>query len=289
MRWLITLPLTGAQIAARLLGVVLSVIDSNFFIVGSSDATKRLRVEVDAQTTGKTLTLDTGAQTVDRTLTAPVLTGNRTLAVIDQAQTISGVQSFSDTTDVTSTTAAALKTAGGLAVLLSLWSGGRNNLFSVTSGAPFSIGNSGSNYPDFGYNMVRDATGTQTYRASDKAFRIDFGNSGRLTFQYAPSGTAAANITWQTWMYMQDGVSPSVVFAVPATHADHVTMGAGANLILDTATGSKIGTSTTQKMGFWNATPVVKPTVTGSRGGNAALASLLTQLATMGLLTDSSS
>lgn len=40
-------------------------------------------------------------------------------------------------------------------------------------------------------------------------------------------------------------------------------------------------------MGFFNASPQAKPTVTGSRGGNAALASLLTGLATLGLITDS--
>jgi hypothetical protein len=42
-------------------------------------------------------------------------------------------------------------------------------------------------------------------------------------------------------------------------------------------------------VGFFNAAPVAKPTVTGSRGGNAALASLITALATLGLITDSSS
>jgi len=41
-------------------------------------------------------------------------------------------------------------------------------------------------------------------------------------------------------------------------------------------------------LGFYNATAITKPTVTGSRGGNAALASLLTALANLGLLTDSS-
>jgi hypothetical protein len=41
-------------------------------------------------------------------------------------------------------------------------------------------------------------------------------------------------------------------------------------------------------MGFFAATPVAKPTVSGSRGGNAALASLLTGLAALGLVTDSS-
>lgn len=41
------------------------------------------------------------------------------------------------------------------------------------------------------------------------------------------------------------------------------------------------------KLAFNGATPITKPTVTGSRGGNAALASLLTALATLGLITDS--
>lgn len=41
-------------------------------------------------------------------------------------------------------------------------------------------------------------------------------------------------------------------------------------------------------VGFYNTAPVAKPTVTGSRGGNAALASLLTALAGQGLVTDSS-
>lgn len=41
-------------------------------------------------------------------------------------------------------------------------------------------------------------------------------------------------------------------------------------------------------MGFYGTTPISKPNVTGSRGGNAALASLLGQLAALGLITDSS-
>jgi hypothetical protein len=43
------------------------------------------------------------------------------------------------------------------------------------------------------------------------------------------------------------------------------------------------------KLGFFAATPIVKPTVSGSRGANAALASLCTQLAALGLITDSTS
>lgn len=43
----------------------------------------------------------------------------------------------------------------------------------------------------------------------------------------------------------------------------------------------------TGSVGFYGAAPAAKPAVTGSRGGNAALASLLTSLATLGLITDS--
>jgi hypothetical protein len=43
----------------------------------------------------------------------------------------------------------------------------------------------------------------------------------------------------------------------------------------------------TGRAGFNGATPLAKPAITGSRAGNAALAALLTSLATYGLITDS--
>lgn len=48
-------------------------------------------------------------------------------------------------------------------------------------------------------------------------------------------------------------------------------------------------TGASQKIGFYGTTKQAKQTVTGSRGANAALASLLTALSTIGLITDSSS
>jgi len=38
------------------------------------------------------------------------------------------------------------------------------------------------------------------------------------------------------------------------------TMDDGANVAVGSSTGTKLGTSASQKMGFWNATPVVQPT-----------------------------
>lgn len=75
--------------------------------------------------------------------------------------------------------------------------------------------------------------------------------------------------------FSNDSVSDTGFFAVRA----------GSNeLISGYATGGGVG-----KVGFFNASPVAKPTVTGSRGGNAALASLLTALADLGLITNSTS
>lgn len=44
---------------------------------------------------------------------------------------------------------------------------------------------------------------------------------------------------------------------------NHITITAASNLILETTTGTKIGTATNQKLGFWNATPVIQPTRVG--------------------------
>ena len=63
----------------------------------------------------------------------------------------------------------------------------------------------------------------------------------------------------------------------------------------DTAASSYGGTAANRTVigaegvGFFGAAPAGKQTVTGSRGGNAALQSLLTGLANLGLITDSSS
>lgn len=58
------------------------------------------------------------------------------------------------------------------------------------------------------------------------------------------------------------------------------------NLGVTDASAINIGRSG-QSLGFFGTTATTKPTVTGSRGGNAALASLLTSLANLGLITDS--
>ena len=69
-----------------------------------------------------------------------------------------------------------------------------------------------------------------------------------------------------------DGSASVTVFDINGSHTDGidtvgatfsgsaVKLGAGHNIALDTATGTKVGTGATQKIGFWNATPVVQST-----------------------------
>ena len=58
------------------------------------------------------------------------------------------------------------------------------------------------------------------------------------------------------------------------------------NIVLNTTTGTKLGTGTTQKLGFWNSTPVIQQTLTGVKAGGTALANLITLLQTLGILVD---
>jgi hypothetical protein len=67
-----------------------------------------------------------------------------------------------------------------------------------------------------------------------------------------------------------------------------IRFGEGHNLEFGTETGSKIGKGATEKLGFWGATPIVRPKVTGSRSSGAALTSLLEKLALAGLIVNES-
>ncbi len=69
--------------------------DSTFQIVDNLDTTKSISFQAATLGSGFQLTIDAGAQAANRTLTVPVLGATRTLALIDQAQTFTGAQTFS--------------------------------------------------------------------------------------------------------------------------------------------------------------------------------------------------
>lgn len=70
-----------------------------------------------------------------------------------------------------------------------------------------------------------------------------------------------------------------------------MTLGDAYNMVFNATTGTKLGTATTQKIGFWNATPIVQPVHIADPAGGAtvdaearsAIASINATLAALGL------
>lgn len=118
--------------------------------------------------------------------------------------------------------------------------------------------------------------------------------AGATIFMVPSAGNLRTNIRWGNFQmgtdsptnntndfFFQNLTSGNSIFTSTAT--DYIVIGS------NNASGGAILGASGGKIGFYGAaTPVVKPTVTGSRSANAALASLLTALASQGLLTDSS-
>lgn len=69
------------------------------------------------------------------------------------------------------------------------------------------------------------------------------------------TGTASININGTV-----GATTPAAGTFTTATVNTSLTMADAANIIVNTTTGTKIGTATTQKLGFYNATPIVQPT-----------------------------
>jgi hypothetical protein len=79
-------------------------------------------------------------------------------------------------------------------------------------------------------------------------------------------------------------ITGSPAYSVEFRNDAGVTFGIGSTKAVSITSG---GTEFFGNVGFNSTAPISKPTVSGSRGGNAALASLLTALANYGLITDS--
>lgn len=81
-------------------------------------------------------------------------------------------------------------------------------------------------------------------------------------------------------------IGRSSLGASSAAAGEVALMNGDFNFKVGTINGVQFGASSSVKMGWFGAAPITQPSVTGSRGGNAALASLLVQLASLGLIVD---
>lgn len=156
------------------------------------------------------------------------------------------VQGGTNATNVTSAaiyvpTLALTNTTTGIGLYVVAPSGAATNLAAMFDG---NVRINTSNVLQFGVDSVASMTGGNT---------IQWGTSS----------------TWTNQFWYIGGNLKLNLAATSLTFADSF------NLIFNTGTGTKIGTATTQKFGFWNATPAVQPTaVTTVQGFYDAMASI---------------
>lgn len=114
--------------------------------------------------------------------------------------------------------------------------------------------------------------------ATDEALTIDAKGAG--TIGIGSVSTGAVTITPATTITgnLTVGSSKLVVTASSGT----TTLAEGANIAVGTTTGTKIGTAASQKIGFFNATPVVQQTKAGHNNW-AALSDVVSALVSLGL------
>jgi hypothetical protein len=121
-------------------------------------------------------------------------------------------------------------------------------------------------------------------------FRDRLNNENRMGL-YAGSLTGSSGIVNNLSITPRVNQSGTAGYNALFMDVSEDATGSGAKNLANLSVGgvSKFRVSNAGGPGFYGTAPVAKPAVTGSRGGNAALASLLTALASTGLVTDSSS
>jgi hypothetical protein len=96
--------------------------------------------------------------------------------------------------------------------------------------------------------------------------------------------TALADVPASTdeFVINDGGVTKKITAANAARAAWELTgnksLNDGSNIVLGTTTGSKLGTATTQKLGFYNATPVVQPAAVANATDAATVITQLNDL-----------
>lgn len=102
---------------------------------------------------------------------------------------------------------------------------------------------------------------TYTNSSNGAWAEVDTTTASTLIFGSNGNGTGASTMSkLQFNVLATNKLDYAVTTASTWTFADSVALADAKNLSVGTTTGTKIGTATTQKLSFWNATPIVQPT-----------------------------
>lgn len=148
--------------------------------------------------------------------------------------------------------------------------------FSSTVGQ--SILTTGQTFTDTGAGGTRALWGCVSLGATTVAATNAVTITDAATLLINAQPTAGSNVTmtnkWAIWV---------AAGHVSLSATSMLKLNSGANIVFGSSTGSKIGTATSEKIGFWNATPVVQQVLaTGSTTDQ-----VITFLQTLGLCRQS--
>ncbi len=149
-------------------------------------------------------------------------------------------------------------------------------------------------------SAVSVTLGSFRFVTSAPTTTIKYGNDSFLQYYSTGSGTGTVytftNLDLPNSKYVgwgaTSGAAPTTYITgntgtginIASASPNYITLTSGLNYLNGP---SKIGGATTDVIGFYGAVGATKPTVTGARGGNAALTSLMTALASLGLVVNS--
>ena len=215
---------------------------------------------------------NTGAVTLydALTLTSLSTTGN---ASVGGTLAVTGATTLSTVSTSGAATLASAGVTGNATVGGTLGVTGATTL-SSTLGVTGAVTIAG-NVTDAGDLLVRDSNtaATKGYRFRTSGGALDTESGGE---DWYISTFPNANFTGTQNNYFRLAKDAAVLHCTAEVQVNATTFGASVHTLN--------GVSNT--LGFHGATAVAKQTVAGSRGGNAALANLMTALATLGLFTD---
>jgi hypothetical protein len=120
-----------------------------------------------------------------------------------------------------------------------------------------------------GTSMTTAEAGAVEFTTDDLFFTITTGTarkrilfadpSGGLTSGRVPFATTNGRLTDDAdFTFATDTLTVTKIAATTITGL--LTMADAIDIALNTGTGTKIGTATTEKLGFWNAAPIAQPT-----------------------------
>jgi hypothetical protein len=119
-------------------------------------------------------------------------------------------------------------------------------------------------------NTTSGTSSASIFAARSTSGTAELSKNSATTTPYKIAGASDGNLYNSTGdlNILNDTPSGNIKFAAGGSSTAQWTIGSngdltaadGENIIVGTTTGTKIGTATSQKIGFWNATPIVQPT-----------------------------